>query len=99
MTPGWKVRVRGPRHGKTTRLRHRRPGAQRCYRQLWLVGAARNERGKQERDQRGPAIADDRTRKPLCEGGTTGPKQVVMLASTTPIAAMDVDVPIDRKDC
>jgi hypothetical protein len=31
----------------------------------------------------------------LCEEGTTGPKQVVTLASTTPIAAMDVDVPID----
>jgi hypothetical protein len=40
MTPGWKVRVRGPHHGRTTRSRHRRPGAQRRYRQLWLVGAA-----------------------------------------------------------
>jgi hypothetical protein len=58
MIPGWKVRVRGPRHGGTTRSRHRRPGAQRCYRRLWLVGAARNERGKQERDQRGPTTAD-----------------------------------------
>jgi hypothetical protein len=56
-------------------------------------GAAQNERGKQERDQRGPATADHRTRKPLREEGTTDPKRVAILAST--MTALDVDVPLD----
>jgi hypothetical protein len=46
----------------------------------------------------GPPPLITATRKLLYEGGTTGPKLVVTLASTTPMTALDVDMLIDRKD-
>ncbi len=35
-------------------------------------------------------------RKPFCEGSATPPKEVVMLASSTPTTALDVEVPMER---